>query len=92
MPRSNLNLHGNVLTLSGERKWIPEIEQLDYLHRELNYGVFERTLTLPGAVDTERLVAEYKSGILELSAPVIPGAMPRRIEIKAVPELKRVPV
>ncbi len=87
-----LNVHGNVLTLSGERKFLPELEDRDYLFRELHYGKFERTLTLPEAVDTERLFAEYKNGVLELSAPVMVAALPRRIEIKTTPEMKRVGV
>ncbi len=85
-----LHVHGNVLTLTGERKLTPEIEEKDYLHREIHYGAFERSLTLPEGVDTERLTAEYKNGLLELSAPVIVEALPRRIEIKTVPEVKRV--
>ena len=87
-----VHVHGNLLTLSGERKIMPEMEDRDYLHRELQYGVFERTLSLPEAVDTERLVAEFKNGLLELTAPVIVGALPRRLEIKTTPMVKSVSV
>jgi HSP20 family protein len=87
-----LTLNGNLLTLAGERKWTPEMENWDYLHRELYFGKFERTLTLPEGVDTERLLAEYKGGLLELTAPVMAGALHRPIEIKTVPEVKRVAV
>jgi HSP20 family protein len=86
-----LQLNGNLLTLNGERRIVPEMETLDYLHKEIHYGKFERILTIPEGVDTDRLIAEYKNGILELNAPVIAGALPRRIEIKMVaPEVKRV--
>jgi HSP20 family protein len=86
-----VQLSGNLLTLTGERKVLPETENLDFHHREIHYGKFERMLNLPEGVDTDRLMAEYKNGVLELSAPVITGALPRRIEIKTVvPEMKRV--
>ena len=77
-----LNVHGNVLTLSGERKHVPEMEDRDYLFRELHYGAFERTLTLPEAVDTERLFAEYKNGVLAVRLPFREEAKPRTINVE----------
>ncbi len=85
-----LNVQGNLLTLYGERKLEKEMKELDYLHREIHYGVFERTLPLPEGLEIEKLVAEYKNGVLELTAPISAAMLPKRVEIKYVPEIKRV--
>lgn len=85
-----LNVQGNVLTLGGERKLVPEMKDRDYLKREIHYGTFERTLTLPDGLETDKIVAEYKNGVLEVSAPFAAAALPRRVEIKSLPEAKRV--
>ncbi len=85
-----LNVQGNTLTLSGERKLEREMKELDYLHKEIHYGNFERTLTLPEGLEIEKLIAEYKNGVLELAAPITASALPRRVEIKYVPEVRRV--
>lgn len=85
-----LNLQGNTLTVSAERKESHETKEVNYLHRELNYGTFERTLTLPEGVDPEKLNAEYQNGVLEITAPIASAALPRRIEIKGLPKAKGV--
>ena len=85
-----VHVQGNLLTLSGERKLEKEMKELDYLHREIHYGGFERTLTLPEGLETDKLLAEYKNGVLELVAPMSAAALPKRVEIKYVPEIKRV--
>jgi HSP20 family protein len=85
-----INVQGNILAITGERKLEKELKELEYLHKEMHYGNFERTLTLPEGLETEKLVAEYKNGVLELNAPVTTAALPRRVEIKYVPEVRRV--
>jgi len=65
-----LNLQGNMLTISAERKASREAKDVDYLHREFSYGTFRRTLTLPEGVETEKINAEYNNGLLEITAPM----------------------
>jgi HSP20 family protein len=83
-----LNLRGNILTISAERKASREAKEVDYLYRELSYGTFRRTLTLPEGVDTEKINAEYNNGLLEITAPMAAAALPRRVEIKGLPKAK----
>lgn len=85
-----LNLQGNTLTVSAERKESRETKEVNYLHRELSYGTFERTLTLPEGVETEKISAEYQNGVLEITAPITAAALPRRIEVKGLPKAKGV--
>ena len=83
-----LNLHGDNLSISAERKETRESKDVNYLRREISYGKLERTLTLPEGVDREKITAEYNNGVLEISAPIASAAMPRRIEVKTAPKTK----
>jgi HSP20 family protein len=58
------------------------------LYREINYGTFQRTLTLPEGVDAEKISAEFNNGLLEITAPIAAAALPRRVEIKSLPKAK----
>src|SRR5687768_10287266 len=46
------------------------------------YGRFEQTLTVPSAVDTEKITAAYRFGVLELTLPWKDSVKPRRIQIE----------
>lgn len=81
----NIQVLGNTLTLSGERSSSRETKEADYLHREITYGSFQRSILLPEGVDKDRLAAEYRNGMLEITAPISAAALPRKVEIKALP-------
>jgi len=81
----NLQVQGNTLTISGERSETRETKEADYLRREITYGSFQRSVALPEGVDKDKLNAEYRNGILEISAPIAAAALPRKVEIKALP-------
>jgi HSP20 family protein len=78
----NIQVQGNMLSISGERSMKEERNEADFVYREMMYGSFERDIPLPEGVDTNKLDAEYRSGILEISAPIAAAALPRRIQIK----------
>jgi HSP20 family protein len=75
----HIDLHGNSLTISGERAR-REPNGQGYTS-EFRYGSFERAFTLPAKVDAEKVVASYDNGMLELSLPLAEAARPRRIAI-----------
>lgn len=52
---------------------------------EITYGSFHRTITLPEGVDKDKLNAEYRNGMLEITAPIAAAALPRKVEIKSLP-------
>lgn len=81
----NLQVQGNTLTISGERSATKETKEGDYLRREITYGSFQRSILLPEGVDTDKLNAEYRNGILEISVPIFAAALPRKVEIKSLP-------
>lgn len=78
----NINVQGNMLSISGERQFNDEQHEGDIVHSEFAYGSFERDVMLPDGVDPQKIAAEYRNGILEISAPIAATALPRRVEIR----------
>jgi HSP20 family protein len=86
-----VQVHGELLTIRGERKIAREKKELQYFEEEIAYGKFERILPLPEGVATEKLTAEFTNGVLELTAPIAAVALPRKVEVKsAVPFTKQI--
>jgi len=85
-----IHAQGNLLTIRGERKLTRSTKEVDLREEEIVYGAFERVLTLPEGVATDKLNAEYVNGVLEITAPVAAAALPRKIEIKTVPMTRQI--
>lgn len=68
------------LTISAERRARPE-EGAQVLVRERPQGRFTRQLMLADSLDTDRLAADYDSGVLTLTIPVAEQAKPRRVAV-----------
>ena len=77
----HVELHGDVLTLSGERKRETEKKDVHYTRLERSYGHFTRSFTLPGTVDREKVKATFASGVLTIELPKKPESKPRQIPI-----------
>ena len=84
----NVNFHDGVLTISGEVHQKTAEENDRVLVRERNCGKFSRRINLPSAVDADKILAGYDSGILTLKIPKAESAKPRQIEIKQQKLLK----
>ena len=74
-----ISLHDDTLTISGERKR-EESSAQEFLTERL-YGNFQRSLTLPTAVDAEKVKASYKDGLLQVVLPKAEEAKPKQIEV-----------
>jgi len=64
-----IDLKDRLLTLSGERTYDNEIKEENYYRRERSYGKFQRAFTLPADVDSDKIKAEYKDGVLRIEVP-----------------------
>jgi len=72
----------NQLTVKGERK--PPVVEKGVQHRqERGFGKFTRSLTLPFAVDENKVEARFENGVLKVRLPKHEAAMPRKINIKS---------
>jgi len=71
-----------VLILKGERKEEASDETRTYFAREIGGGAFSRSFRLPANVDTTKVEATYKDGILSIALPKREESKPRRITIE----------
>ena len=74
----NINLENDVLTISSERENQVEENEGTTRRREFSYNSFKRSFTLPDTIDTEKIKASHKDGILYV-------ALPKREEAKVQP-------
>jgi len=74
-------VENNVLTLQGERKFESEVKREEYHRVERAYGTFSRSFTLPNVVDTDKIKAEFKDGLLRVVLPKREEAKPKQISI-----------
>jgi HSP20 family protein len=77
----DVRVENNVLTLRGERKLDTEVSKENYHRVERSYGAFSRSFTLPNVVDTDKIKAEFKDGVLRLVLPKKEEAKPKQITI-----------
>ncbi len=78
----DIKLVGNVLTIKGSREERRETKKADYMKREIRYGAFERSISLPEGIKAEDLKATYHDGVLELTAPMPKEAIPKEVKIQ----------
>ena len=74
-------VEGNRLTLRGQRKAEHEGTEEGYVHREVQYGSFMRSFTIPEGVKAEDIQAKYHNGVLELSIPLPAEVLPKKVNI-----------
>jgi HSP20 family protein len=73
-----------VLTLEGTRTFAhADNGQGTYQYRERMSGTFCRRFLLSAAVDTDKITAIYKDGVLEVHIPKAAEAQPKRIAVQA---------
>jgi HSP20 family protein len=76
-----INLQGDLLTVSGERKDSSERTEGKVLKREQSYGAFQRTLQLPFRVQSEKVKATYEKGVMTISLPKVEEQVGRQIPV-----------
>jgi HSP20 family protein len=77
----DLKLEASVLTIKGERRPEPESDKCTWHQVESSYGAFSRSFSLPDTVDTEKISANFKNGVLVVSLPQKPEVKPRSIKV-----------
>jgi HSP20 family protein len=74
----HVQAEGHLLSVAGERK--TEEKESDY--QETYYGRFERTMTLPQGVESDKITARYEHGVLEIRVPLPAQLAGRKIPIQ----------
>ncbi len=65
----SVELIGNTLCISGEKKAEEKVDRKGYFRMERSYGSFRRNLTLPEGIDYGKAKADFKNGVLEIKLP-----------------------
>jgi HSP20 family protein len=77
-----VSVRNDVLSVSGEKK-AEKSEQKENLHRvERSYGYFKRSVALPVEVDSEKVKATFKDGVLKITLPKVESRKPKEIPIQ----------
>jgi len=79
----DISVHGNVLTISGEKKLSEEKKEKGYYHVESTYGSFRREITLPTDVNQSKVDASYKDGVLSIALPKAEKTKSIKVKIKS---------
>ena len=69
------------LTIKGTRKAPAEVPEDRYRRVERRYGTFSRSFTLPNTVDSTKVSADYRNGVLTVKLPFKAEARPRTIAV-----------
>ena len=73
-----VSVHNGEMIIQGERK----CERRHGVYDTRTYGRFEQRITLPSAVDAEKVEARLANGVLSVTLPKSEEAKPRRIALK----------
>ena len=78
-----ISVTNGILTLHGEVKQETEKKEATWHLFERRYGIFERSVSLPTDVQTDKAKADFEDGVLTISLPKAETVKPRTISIKA---------
>jgi len=77
-----IKVEGNTLIIQGERKFLKETPEENYIQIERRYGTFHRTFTIPSIIDQGNIKAAYKDGVLRIVLPKRKEAHPKQILVE----------
>ena len=76
-----LSLHNGSLSVSGERKSDETFKDAEVYREERFFGRFQRTVTLPTSVASDKVKAQYQDGVLTVTLPKAEEAKPKQIQL-----------
>jgi HSP20 family protein len=79
----DVEVRGNMLQIIGERKEEKEKKGKTWHRTERRVGKFARAMTLPCAVQEEKVQAEYRDGVLNITLPKAEESRTRKVAVKA---------
>jgi len=78
-----VSINKDVLTIKAEHKSDAEDTKRDYYRREISYGSYQRSFSLPFAVDADKAEASFENGMLTLRLPKAEALRPKQIKVTA---------
>lgn len=77
----DVQVENQTLTIKGHRHFERQDNNKGFHRIERSYGSFVRSFTVPTTVDTEKVAADYKNGVLTVRLPKKEAAKPRQVKI-----------
>ena len=78
-----INATGDSVTIAGEMKSATDVSEDGWLRQERRTGKFQRSFTLPVAIDPTKVEASFENGVLNLVVPKSESTRPRTIKVNA---------
>ena len=78
----DIRVEEGTLTIQGERKFVKESSEENYVQIERPYGTFRRTFSIPRTIDQESIKASYKDGVLRIILPRRQEIQPKQIVVE----------
>ncbi len=78
----DISIQDNTLLIKGEKKEEKEEKGKNYYRMERRYGNFSRSIALPASIDANKVSAECKNGVLEITLQKKEEVKPKQISVK----------
>lgn len=78
----DIRVENGALTLKGFRQFEKDENIKGYHRIERSYGEFVRSFAVPNTVETDKVGAEYKNGVLTITLPKKETAKPRQVKVE----------
>jgi len=78
----HIEIEQGTLTLKGERNFEKPDAKGGYHRLERSFGKFIRAFSIPDTIDTEKVKADYKAGVLTITLPKKEAAKPRTVKVE----------
>ncbi len=78
----DIRVEEGTLIIQGERKFVKESPEDNYVQIERPYGTFRRTFSIPRTIDQESIKASYKDGVLRVVLPRKREVQPKQIVVE----------
>lgn len=79
----SINVTGDTLSVTGKSQSEQEDKKRNYFQKQLYYGSFAGSVSLPNSVQADKAEAHFNHGILKVVLPKAEEVKPRKIEIKS---------
>ena len=76
-----ISVDNGTLTIKGEKRLSSEVKEEQFHRIERRYGTFTRSFSLPQTIDTAKVAADYRNGVLTVRLPLREEAKPRQIKV-----------
>jgi HSP20 family protein len=78
----DIKLNGNIIYIHGKKEQTKEHKDRNFSTREISYGVFQKSMTLPPDIKSEAIDADLRDGILKIKIPRSKSSATKKISVK----------